>query len=212
MKTAIFLIASATILLAACSQPQAAAPATTPATPAPAATITVTTPVDPTASFNLPRVELFSVKPVNTTRDYPAVLKWDVSNATDVVIEPNVGIVKPTGSYEFTTPGMTTNYKLTATNAQGSIIATTTLTISYDLPGRDTPVVKQFTVSPYVIKKGGSATLTWQTQAASAVTIDGQTVKADGSMQITPAETSTYTILATSTDGTQYQTVTVNVK
>lgn len=226
MKIMVFLAVISITLFSACSQSDSAAPetpstqqqaasipATTPA--APSTTVTSTTPTttsDSTAAFNLPYVELFSVQPVNTTMDYPAVLKWEVKNATSVIIEPNVGIVQATGSHEFTTPDETTTYKLTAENARGSIIATTTLTISFDLPGRDTPVVKEFTASPYVIKKGESATLKWKTQAASAVTLDGQTVNADGNMQVTPDETSTYTILATSTDGTQYQTVTVNVK
>jgi len=199
----------------ACVQEEIVPPAATPATPAPveqAAPAAATTPADTVSNFNLPEVKVFSVKPVNTVHNYPAVLKWEVANATDVVIEPNIGIVEATGSKDFTTPFMTTNYKLTATNARGSIIATTTLTISGDLPGRDTPVVKEFTAKPCVIKKGESATLAWKTIAASAVTIDGKSVPADGIMQVTPGTTSTYTILATSSDGTQYQTVTVNVK
>jgi hypothetical protein len=167
---------------------------------------------DIAASFNLPYVALFTVKPVNTVANYPVVLKWDVRNSSDIVIQPNVGIVQPLGEKSFSTPWMTTTYKLTATNAQGSVLATTTVTISGDLPSRDAPVVRQFTASPHIIKKGGSSTLTWRTQAASSVTLDGETVEADGSMQVSPAETSTYYLVATSTDGTQYQAVTVNVK
>jgi hypothetical protein len=216
MKKALFILIISLIISAACAPSQATTPAPAPAAPAPAlSTPAVTKPLSPeeiAASFKLPYVALFSVQPFNTMANYPVVLKWDVKNASDIVIEPNVGIVQPTGTKEITASFMTTTYKLTATNAQGSVIATTTLTISGDLPGRDTPVVRQFTASPNIIKKGESSTLTWKTVAASAVTLDGKTVAAEGSMQVSPTETSTYNLLATSSDGTQYQTVTVNVK
>jgi len=208
MKKVMVSLVIALALFTACVQVQPAAQ--TPAAQTPAASTAA--PVDTVSSFNLPEVTAFSVKPFNTVREYPAVLTWSVKNATDVFIEPSFGIVQPTGSKDFNTPYITTNYKLTATNAQGSIIATTTLTISGDLPGRDTPVVREFTARPYVIKKGETATLSWKTQAASAVTLDGKTVAGEGTMQVNPGETSIYNLVATSTDGTQYQTVAVNVK
>jgi hypothetical protein len=216
MKKVLFILFISLIISAAC----APAPTTTPspvlsmpspASPTPAVTQPLT-PEEVAASFNLPYVALFTVQPLNTIANYPVVLKWEVKNSTDIVIEPNLGIVQPTGSKDFTTPFGTTTYKLTATNAQGSIITTTTLTISGDLPGRDAPVIRQFTASPHIIKKGENSTLAWKTVAASAVTLDSKTVAAEGSMQVSPAETSTYNLIATSTDGTQYQTVTVNVK
>jgi len=216
MKKALFFLFVSLVVFAACSPSQPATPAPAPSAAAPAP-VAVATPAplseeDIAASFNLPYVALFTVKPVNTVANYPVVLKWDVRNSSDIVIQPNVGIVQPTGEKSFTTPWMTTTYKLTATNAQGSVLATTTVTISGDLPSRDAPVVRQFTASPHIIKKGGSSTLTWRTQAASSVTLDGETVAADGSTQVSPAETSTYYLVVTSTDGTQYQAVTVNVK
>ena len=129
-----------------------------------------------------------------------------------MTIEPNIGIVDATGSKDIMTPVMTTIYKLKATNAQGTILATTTLTISGELPRRDAPVIKQFTANPHIIKKGETSTLVWMTIAASAVTFEGKTVQAEGNTQVSPTETTTYTLVATSSDGTQYQSVTVNVK
>jgi len=179
--------------------------------PAPVETKPVTE-EDIASSFNLPYVSVFTVQPFYTIANYPAVLKWDVKNAVDVVIEPNIGIVQAAGTKDFTTPMGTTTYKLTATNAQGSVVATTTLTIAGALPGRDIPVIKQFAAGPHIINKGESSTLTWKTIAASSVTLNGNTVQAEGSMQVSPTETKTYNLVATNTDGTQYQAVTVNVK
>lgn len=204
------------IIFTACIQVQ-----TAPIAPAPSATVPAPatpevkprlSPEDIAASFHLPYIAVFNVKPTNTMANIPVTLRWDVKNSTDIMIEPNIGIVEPAGSKEIISPIGTTTYKLKATNAAGTVLATTTLTISVEPPGRDAPVVKQFTASPNIIKKGQSATLKWETVAASAVTVEGKTVPAEGSMQVSPDDTTTYTIIATSTDGTQYQTVTVNVK
>lgn len=214
MKPTILILVITLILTIACAQthPTPSTPSATaetpPAQPAPSAT----QPANGTDAFNLPSVALFAVQPANTIVNYPVTLKWDVKNTSDVIIEPNIGIVQALGSRDFTAPFGTTTYKLTATNAQGSIISSTTLTISGDLPGRDSPAIKQFTATPYVIRKGDSATLEWRTVAASAVTLGDKTVSADGSMQVSPNETTTYMLTATSSDGTQYQSATVNVK
>ncbi len=165
------------------------------------------------SSFNLPLVPIFYAQPPNIVAGMPSVLRWEVANASDVSIEPNIGTVPAIGSKNLN-PNFTTNYKLTASNAQGSILATTTLTVSSVPVGRDTAAVTSFKANPYVIKKGESAILSWSTINASSVTIDPGlgTVAAEGSRQVSPAETTTYTLLATSTDGAQYQTATVNVR
>jgi hypothetical protein len=216
MYRALYILLISLLLLSACAPTRPAIPVektpyTPPSTPAPVETVPVTE-EGIAASFNLPYVSVFSVQPFYTIANYPAVIKWDVKNAVDVVIEPNIGIVQAAGTKDFTTPMGTTTYKLTATNAQGSVVATTTLTIAGALPGRDIPVIKQFTAGPHIIKKGESSTLTWKTIAASSVTLNGTTVQAEGSMQVSPTETKTYNLVATNTDGTQYQAVTINVK
>jgi hypothetical protein len=222
MKKVLFVLFIVLIISLACAPaaPAAAPAATSTATPSaapstppaqPEATKTLT-PEELAASFNLPYVAVFTVQPVNTIMNYPAVIKWDVKNSTGVIIEPNIGVVDATGSKDIMTPVMTTVYQLKATNAQGAILATTTLTISGELPRRDAPVIKQFTANPHIIKKGETTTLVWMTIAASAVTFEGKTVQAEGNTQVSPTETTTYTLVATSSDGTQYQSVTVNVK
>jgi hypothetical protein len=142
-----------------------------------------------------------------------ATLTWDVRNAFDVAIEPGLSIIRPQGSQPVNPP-FTTTYKLTATNNQGSILATTTLTVSGVPPTIDTPAVKYFTASPSVIRSGGSSTLSWQTVGGSSASIDRGlgTVSGEGSTQVSPTATTTYMLTVTSPDGAQFQTVTVNVK
>ncbi len=177
------------------------------------AQVLVTTPA-PTGGpvFNLPYVAVFTVKPENTISDSSVLLTWDVQNAFDVVIEPGFMVIPVKGSSQVT-PHFTTTYKLTATNDQGSIVATTTVTISGRMPSTETPVINYFKANPYVIHLGDNATLSWQTVGGSAVNIDNGlgTVAGEGSAQVSPTQTTTYMMILANPSGAQYQTVTVNV-
>lgn len=69
------------------------------------------------------------------------------------------------------------------------------------------------TASPDTIDKGQSSTLTWQTTNATDVSIDQNvgTVDANGSRQVTPVESTTYTLTAKGTGGSQTATARVTV-
>jgi peptidoglycan-associated lipoprotein len=59
-------------------------------------------------------------------------------------------------------------------------------------------------VSPDTIQKGQSSTLTWQTSNATDVSIDGiGAVQANGSQQVSPADSTTYHLTAKGAGGTQ---------
>jgi peptidoglycan-associated lipoprotein len=69
--------------------------------------------------------------------------------------------------------------------------------------------------SPDVIQQGQSTTLTWQTNNASDITIEGVgTVSASGSKTISPGSSTTYTLTAKGPGGSQNASarVTVNAK
>jgi len=210
-----------TVLAAGCvtivAPPASPAPAETPPASSPTATpppVVTPGPAQVTApSFNLPEVAIFSVTPGNIVSGNFATITWDVRNAFDVAIEPGLSIIRPQGSQPVNPP-FTTTYRLTATNDQGSILATTTLTVSGVPPSIDTPVVKTFTASPPVIRSGGSSILSWRTVGGSSASIDKGvgTVSGEGSTQVSPAATTTYMLTVTSPDGAQFQTVTINVR
>jgi peptidoglycan-associated lipoprotein len=68
------------------------------------------------------------------------------------------------------------------------------------------------TANPEAIDKGQSATLTWQTTNATDVSIDAVgAVQANGSQQVSPAESTTYTLTAKGAGGTQTATARVTV-
>ena len=69
------------------------------------------------------------------------------------------------------------------------------------------------TASPETIEKGQSATLNWQTTNATAISIDNGVgaVQATGTQQVTPSESTTYTLTAKGDGGTQTATARVTV-
>ena len=125
-------------------------------------------------------VTVFMAEPANIEMGSKATLKWEVQDSFDVEISPGLTIIPPKGSKEVA-PAFTTTYKLIANNSDGSILATTTLTVSGVPLNEETPVIKYFTAIPNVIKKGESAVLSWQSVEASSATIDKGVVIVDGS-------------------------------
>jgi peptidoglycan-associated lipoprotein len=65
--------------------------------------------------------------------------------------------------------------------------------------------------NPDTIQTGQSSTLTWQTQNATDVTLDGQTVQPNGSKSVSPAQSTTYRLSAKGAGGTQEATARVTV-
>ncbi len=69
------------------------------------------------------------------------------------------------------------------------------------------------TASPDTVDKGASTTLTWQTTNATDVSIDSGVgaVQPNGSQQVTPTDSTTYTLTAKGAGGTQTATARVTV-
>ena len=65
--------------------------------------------------------------------------------------------------------------------------------------------------SPDTIQTGQSSTLTWQTQNATDVALDGSNVNASGSQRVSPTQSTTYRLVAKGAGGTQEATARVTV-
>ena len=78
-------------------------------------------------------------------------------------------------------------------------------------PAPATPTAT-LTASPDTIDKGQSSTLTWQTSNATDISIDGiGAVQPNGTQQVSPAESTTYTLTAKGAGGTQTATARVTL-
>ena len=79
-------------------------------------------------------------------------------------------------------------------------------------PPAPTAPTATLSASPNTIDKGQSTTLTWQTTNATDVSIDGiGAVDTSGSREVTPADSTTYHLIAKGTGGTQDATARVTV-
>jgi peptidoglycan-associated lipoprotein len=73
------------------------------------------------------------------------------------------------------------------------------------------PVTATLSANPTSIQRGQSATLTWSTDAATDVTLEGNKVDPSGSQTVSPTDTTTYHLSAKGASGTQDATATITV-
>lgn len=147
-----------------------------------------------------PQVLRFTVTPDTIAPGGTSQMSWETDNATGVTIEPDIGpqAAKDTITIE---PLVTTTYTLTAFGASSNATAEVTITVA----SANDPVITGFTAQPLAIVAGGSTTLSWSTQNVSTVDIDngvGTGLQANGTIQVSPAQSITYTLTAHGTSGT----------
>lgn len=158
------------------------------------------------AAVEAPTVDSFLATPASIEPGQLTNLSWTVSGADSVSIT-NVGDVGPTGSLVLS-PEATTEYVLTATNAGG----TTTASVTVNVGRASAPTIEFFTAIPANITLGEATTLSWNVSDADSVSIEGLgIVGTQGSLQLAPTQTTTYTLSATNNVGTTTSTVTINV-
>jgi len=117
-------------------------------------------------------------------------LYWTSANATSASIDNGVGAVTPVaGGSVSVSPTATTTYTLTLTGPGGQTTLQTTVAVA---PGGT------FSASPSGIPEGGATTLSWTSGAATSASIDNGvgaiTPVAGGSVSVSPATTTTYTL------------------
>ncbi len=134
------------------------------------------------------------------------VLHWSSIKAVSVTIDHGIGTVSTSGSLAVS-PAETTTYSITATDGQGS-----TVTDQVTITVFQQPTVS-ITADPMTITQGQSATLSWTSTNADAVSIDQSIGNVDlsGSMTVSPSQTTTFIITATGPGGANTASITINV-
>ncbi|MBL8233078.1 MAG: OmpA family protein [Bryobacterales bacterium] len=136
------------------------------------------------------RVVRFSAAPVEIVAGEQSTLVWQVDNADSVTIT-GLGQVALTGSANVT-PAATTTYTLTARNASGDVTAEATVTV---LPA--TRIISFTANPPTSPRPGAPVTLSWTTEGATEVFLDGfGAVNLNGTQVVNPQADTTYTIRA----------------
>jgi len=167
-----------------------------------------------------PVINSFSVSPSTITTGSSATLSWSIDGATSVSIDNGIGTVPASGS-KTVSPTSTTGYTLTASNASGTTGARTRITV---LPGSSSPTptppppppgsptINQFIADSYTLT-GSSVTLSWNVSNATTITIYPAfgAVAATGSRPVSPTSTTVYTLTATNSIGSVYQSLQIIV-
>jgi hypothetical protein len=78
----------------------------------------------------VPIINSFSATPSTITVGESSTLSWSVTDAASVTIDHGVGSVASTTGTTSVSPAVTTTYTFTATNATGSVTATTTVMVN----------------------------------------------------------------------------------
>src|SRR3984885_7963001 len=134
------------------------------------------------------------------------VLNWTASNAVSVTIT-GFGTFPATGSVKVT-PTATTTYTATAAGPAGTSVTSIVVNVTISGPA---PTIT-LNAQPNSVLPGTSAVLNWTTSNATSVTIAGVgTFAPTGSVQVSPASTTTYTATATGPGGTTPASTTVTV-
>jgi hypothetical protein len=157
-------------------------------------------------------IELLEASPSSIKPGETATLRWRVSGAARVIIEPGIGSVSLSGS-RVVSPVTTTTYVLTAlTDGHSSSVST-----QVEVTGQKTlPIVEYFTATPTTIRRGETSTLRWKVSNAESVSVTSPGtvvgVALTGKGTVAPTQTSIYTLIASNAAGSVVETVQVVVR
>ncbi len=152
-------------------------------------------------------IQLFQATPSTIQPGGTSTLNWIVQGATTVTISGISGSLNASTGSTQVTPTVTTTYTMTATGPAGTTTASTVVTVQAGPVLL--PQIVMFNGSPLSITAGGTSTLSWSTNNATAVTISGlgtQPVYGSVSTGVLNSTTS-FTLTATGANGSTVQAV-----
>ncbi|CAF34286.1 hypothetical protein S-PM2d221 [Synechococcus phage S-PM2] len=151
----------------------------------------------------------FSADPTSYINPGSTTLRWDVTGfqITSISINNDIGELTSASGSIVVSPSVTTDYTISATNAGGTTTRSVTITV-YQPPSID------FIADPDEIMGGTSSVLRWNvTGDVDDVSIDQGIgpVLITGTRNVSPAETTTYTLSASGLGGSATASVTIIV-
>ncbi len=158
-----------------------------------------------TVMVNQPPAVSIATIPGSIMTGQTSQLSWTSTNAVTITIDQGIGQVIPNGSL-FVSPSNTTTYTITATGPGGTATASATVTVLE-------PPHASISAQPQTIIEGETSTLTWLSDHADSASLDNGigTIPANGSMTVSPADTTTYTITVQGPCGTATASANVTV-
>lgn len=153
------------------------------------------------------RLEAFTATPLTIMPGETSRLDWSTNNASHVILEPGIGMLAASG-HVVVSPDTTTTYRVTAVGDAGNASGDVTVVVA----SGNQPFVRAFTAMPQTAAPGQTVTLTWETLNADSVTIaPGGPQPANGTVDVTPLQTTTYTLTAAGPGGQASASLTVTI-
>lgn len=163
------------------------------------------------ANFSCPGVPVtppptcvLSASPTAIATGGSSQLSWTSTNAASASLDNGIGAVAASNSSVTVHPTATTKYNLTVHGPGGSVVCSTTVTVTPNPPPSKPTCT--LAANPTSINAGDASTLTWTTSNATSFTIDHSvgsvTPVPAGSKSVSPSVTTTYTGTATGAGGT----------
>lgn len=157
----------------------------------------------------------FAVEPPTIQQGGTAVLRWHVTNATEIVVTPDIGVVKESVGSRQLSPTLTTTYRLVVQGRGGQVSERRVLLTVQPAPEPPLPAIISFKAEPPQITKGESVILSWQIRNATKLLLSplGELDPLLTAVRDTPAQTTTYTLVATNSAGAKVEKqITVKVR
>ncbi|MCS6863404.1 MAG: hypothetical protein NZT92_24110, partial [Abditibacteriales bacterium] len=161
-----------------------------------------------------PVISKFYAEPSQIKRGESVLLRWEVQNATELILTPPGGLKLDPAmpGYEHR-PSRTTEYELLARNAAGKTVSKK---VKVEVIDPSQAQIVNFAAQPEKIVAGESVTLRWELFNAVRAEIDNGVGRIDpkqGEITVTPMTTTTYTLTAYDSEGRPTQAkVTVRVE
>jgi hypothetical protein len=159
-----------------------------------------------------PAIDSFTAAPTDIPEGEPSTLTWAVRGADKLVLTPDVGEVS--GTAVAVSPRVNTVYRLTASNAGGSVFREVTVSVHDPAPAA---AIYAFTASPKQAAPGAAVTLAWVQAGATSLSLSGGGVVTplavtDTQVVVHPLVNTTYTLTAQGPSDQAPQTSSVAVR
>jgi YVTN family beta-propeller protein len=158
-----------------------------------------------TVMVHVPPVVSLSAAPAAIAAGQTSLLSWSSEHADTLTLDHGIRNVGPSGSLAVA-PSSTTTYTITASGPGGTATVSATVTVY-------PPPQVSLTAQPPTILEGESTTLSWTSAHASSASLDNGLgeVAVNGSLNVSPAEATTYTITVQGPGGTASAVTTVTI-
>jgi len=154
-----------------------------------------------------PRITAFYPSSYTITKGSTVTLTWTTSEAEQVALD---GQPVSTDGTQKVQPTATTTYTLVAKSSKVSDIHRSKVTVKVNATAQAV-AIQDFSIEPQSIEQGRSATVKWRVNNPTTLDLNGERLWPEGSLQVSPLQTTTFVLTARGHQGPVTSSVTLTV-